>query len=57
VREDKKLNEMKKNFMGREAVGDWTIRVIWGARDSGGEKNSSSSHLAFCLPSHFFRVT
>lgn len=29
---------MKKNFMGREAVGDWTIRVIWGARDSGGEK-------------------
>lgn len=38
MREDKKLNEMKKNFMGREAVGDWAIRVIWGARDSGGEK-------------------
>lgn len=38
VREDKKLNEMKKHFMGREAVGDWAIRVIWGARHSGGEK-------------------
>ena len=38
VREDKKLNEMKKHFMGREAVGDWAIRVIWGARDSGGKK-------------------
>lgn len=43
MREDKKLNEMKKHFMGREAVGDWAIRVIRGAETQVEKKGETSS--------------